>query len=141
MNCARFEPQQGIHEEAVQIAPMQQHMGRAIFLAAGRAEIVPIPRLSGSPMTDFLAQRRDRDGAELFLKTEGKQNPRAIRTDLDASTDLAEARSLLIHLNVDTSLQQRECGRQTANSAADDNHLAIAFGHFRPTDVPITWRA
>src|SRR5215471_13227069 len=141
MNRARLEPQQGIHQEAVQIAPMQQHMGRAIFQAAGRTEIVPVPRLSGSPMTDLLAQRRDRDGAELFLKTEGKKNPRAIRADLDAGTDLAETGSLLIHLNVDTPLQQRERGRQTANSAADDNHLAIAFGHFRSTDVPITWRA
>jgi hypothetical protein len=41
--------------------------------------------------------------AELFLKTERKENPRAIRADLDAGTYLAEARRLLINVNVDTS--------------------------------------
>jgi hypothetical protein len=137
MDRLRLEPQQGIHQKAVQIAPMQQHVGRAIFPAAGRAEVVPIPSLSGSPMTDFLAQRRDSDSAELFLEPERNKNPRAIWADLDASAHLTETRSLPMHVNVDTSLQQRERGRQTANSAADDNHLAIASRHFLSTDVPI----
>jgi hypothetical protein len=55
---------------------------------------------------------------EFIGETVAVQNARSVRADLDAGTDLAQGDRLLIDVDVEAGLQQRERGGEPADTAA-----------------------
>jgi hypothetical protein len=58
------------------------------------------------------------------------QDSRAVRADLDASAELAKPRALLVDVHIQAAREQRECGSETADAAADHGD-PVRYGHFR----------
>ena len=48
------------------------------------------------------------------------QNARRVRTDLDAGPDLGQRARLLIDVNIDSDLQERQCSGKAPDTRADD---------------------
>src|SRR5882762_9375252 len=76
------------------------------------AAVVPAPLVDGERPHAGRIQGR--------LEAEADQQARGVGADLDAGADLADARRLLVDMDVEPGLQQMQGGRQAANAAADD---------------------
>ena len=103
-----------------QVAAMEVIVGRAerrLDLRSDRralqgAAVVPAPLVDG--------ERAHADAIQGRLEAEADQEARGVGADLDAGADLADARRLLVDLDVEPGLQQLQGGRQAADAAADD---------------------
>src|SRR5882757_8977935 len=98
------------------------------------AAIVPASLVSG--------ERPHAGAIEVRLEAEADQQARGVGADLDAGAYLADARRLLVDMDVEPGLQQVQGGRQATDAAADDGDLhatlstrAIACGNF-PSSRP-----
>ena len=114
-----------IRQQAVQVAPVQHHMRRAVALARRGAEIEPVPGLAGRPMPDHPPRRQHLDALQRLLQAERKQHAGAVRADLDAGADLLQLRRLLVDLDVAAALEQRQRRGQSADAAADDDDFFV----------------
>jgi hypothetical protein len=108
MDRVRLQLADAVNQHGMQVAPMQQGVGKAVALLRRSAEIVPVPRLTGAPMTDFLSQRCNLNGIERLFEPEFVQNGCAVRADLDAGTQLPQPGGLLIDLDIEPAPEQRE---------------------------------
>src|SRR6185295_9998320 len=71
-------------ECGVEIAAMEHQMRRAKAPCGAFAELEPVPSLSGPPMTQLARRRHDLDLGQRLLEPERVENPRTVRSDLDA---------------------------------------------------------
>src|SRR5579862_3235763 len=68
---------------------------------------------------------RTRAHAEVMqriLEAEAVENPRCVRTDLDACANLAQFSGLLKNLDLEAGASQRQCGGEATDTASDDNN-------------------
>ena len=139
-----FARADGIGQQPVQIAPVQHDVRRAVALARGRAEIEPVPGLAGAPVPDHAAGRQHLDALERVFEAERVQHAGAVGADLDAGADLLELGRLLVDLDVEPALEQRQRGGQPADAAADDDDLcppaSLAAALNQPTPTPLGLR-
>ncbi len=87
------------------------------------AAVVPAPLVNG--------ERPHAGAIEVRLEAEADQEARGVGADLDAGADLADARRLLVDMNVEPGLQQVQGGRQAADATADDGDF-----HITPSSRP-----
>jgi hypothetical protein len=78
------------------------------------AAVVPAPLMPG--------RRLHASPGQLLGQPEPMQHPGGVGAEVDAGTDLAQHRRLLVHLDVNARLQQRQGGAEAADAAADDGH-------------------
>src|ERR1700716_3534365 len=94
-------------------------MRRAIELLALRVErralqgaaVIPAP-LMGATRPHSLAQ-------EPLGESELEQNTRRVRAHVDAAADMGQRRRLLVNIDLEPGLSQRQRGGQAADAAAD----------------------
>ena len=107
------------------VAAMEVIVGRA----EGRLDLRPDRRaLQGAavvpaPLVD--GERPHADRIQRRLEAEADQEARGIGADLDAGADLADARRLLVDMDVEPGLQEMQSGRQAADAAADDGDFHV----------------
>ena len=82
------------------------------------AAVVPAPLVHG--------ERPHAGAIERRLEAEADQQARGVGADLDAGADLADARRLLVDMDVEPGLQQMQRGRQAADAAADDGDFHVS---------------
>ncbi len=83
------------------------------------AAVVPAPLVNG--------ERPHAGAIERRLEAEADQQARGVGADLDAGADLADARRLLVDMDVEPGLQQVQRGRQAADAAADDGDFHVVI--------------
>jgi hypothetical protein len=87
------------------------------------AAIVPAPLIDGG--------RPHADAIHRGLQAKPHQEARSVGADLDAGADLADARRLLVDVDVEPRLQQMQRRGQAANAAADDRDPHACFAVWR----------
>src|SRR2546430_5600434 len=105
----------------MQIGAVDHEVGRAVARDGLGAEVEQLPGLPGVPQPDLLAGRLAPHLADRTLKPEREENARAVRRDLHARAQLLKRRRLLVDFDLMTVAQQRERGREPADTCADDH--------------------
>ena len=77
-------------------------------------------------MPDHAPRRQHLHALERVLEAERVEHARAVGADLDAGADLLQLRRLLVDLDVEAALEQRQRRGQPADAAADDDDLFAA---------------
>ena len=90
---------------------------RAKRRALQRAAVVPAPLVDG--------ERPHAGAIEGRLEAEADQQARGVGADLDAGADFADARRLLVDVDVEPGLQQVQGGGEAADAAADDGDFHV----------------
>ena len=83
------------------------------------AAVVPAPLVDGERPHAHRIQRR--------LEAEADQEARGIGADLDAGADLADARRLLVDVDVEAGLEEMQSSGQAADAAADDGDFSCSL--------------
>src|SRR5687767_6540258 len=107
----------------MEIAAMKHQMRRAEAPCRGLAELEPVPGLACAPVAQFAGDGQHPDFGERLFEAERVEDARAVRSKLDAGTDLLELVRLFIDLDVEPAFEQCERGREPADAAADDDDL------------------
>ena len=79
--------------------------------------------LAGDPVADDQRRRHDGHGLDLLAEPEPPQLARAVGRQRDRGADLAQLVRLLVDLDADAALAQREREHQPTDPAADDGDL------------------
>src|SRR5205823_1823480 len=130
MQRVRLGAAQRADDHVEQIRAVDGEVRRAIALDGDRAEVEQLPGLAGLPMADFLALRLARQGLELLADAKRVEHARAVRRELHAGADFLQLRSLLVDIDVDAVLEQRQRGAQPADAAAGDQNAHGAQLYF-----------
>ena len=85
-------------------------------------------------MPDFLALRLARERLQLVADAERVEHARAVRGELHAGADLLQLGGLLVHVDVDAVLEQRQRGGQPADAAPGDQNAHGAQLYFSACD-------
>ena len=119
---------------------MDAVVGRAEcrFVGAVAPDRVVGDDLAAVPAPDDERRRDDRDGFHLLAEPEPPQLARAVGRQRDRGADLAQLVRLLVDLEADPALAQREREDQPTDPAADDGDLRPSH---RPTPSPPSARA
>ena len=108
-------------EQPMQVAAMDEDVGRPIALLRDHAQIEQLPPTPALPVPDLLGLRSHCPSREALLEAKGVQHARAVGADLHSSADLAQLRRLLVDLDLDATPQQGERAGQPADTGADDD--------------------
>src|SRR5258706_16480365 len=113
---------QGASEHLAKSRAVNGEVRRAVALDGDRTQIKELPGLAGLPMADFLALRYAGQGLQLFADAERVEHAAAVCRELHAGADLLQLRRLLVHIDVDAMLEQRQRGSQAADAAAGNQN-------------------
>ncbi len=91
---------------------------------ASLVAIVEFQELAGLHVAGVDAGRRGADGGDLVGKPDRLQRLDGLRADIDRGADLAERRSLLEHLRLQSEGFERLCRRQSGQATADNRDPA-----------------
>ena len=132
LDGVRLQLADRLDQNAMQIVAMHENVRRTEALHRSRTERQPVPRFAGAPMPQLPSRRHHLHLPQRLLKSERVKHARAVRTDLHAGADLAQHGRLFVDDDVEPALQQRKCGRQPADAAADDSNGRGRFRHAPP---------
>ena len=129
--------------------PARRHGGRqqlgqvaAMEVIVGRAEVPPRPPARAAPAAGCGRRPSAADGRRrgrtptasiAGFRPEPDQQPRGVGADLDAGADFADARRLLVDVDVEPGLQKMQRGGESADAAADHRDLEAHASGFRCT--------
>lgn len=112
----RFGKQKG------QVAAMEMIVGCTEALLDFRAQRRALQRATVVPALLVDGERSHAPALHRVPEAQPMQQARGVGADLQAGADLAEARRLLVDLNVESGLEQRQRRGQPADATADDGH-------------------
>src|SRR4029077_1265891 len=95
-------------------------MRRAVKLFALRVERGALQSAPVVPTTLMGAARAHALAQQSLGKTESEQNTRRVRAHVDAAADMGQHRHLLVDIDLEPGLAQRQRGGQAADAAAED---------------------
>src|SRR5271165_2917026 len=112
-------------ESFEQIGTPDRQIGKTVALDRFGPEVEEVPGLAGLPVADFLALGRARQLLERLENPERLQCPGPVRAELHPGANFFESRRLLVDVDLETALQQGECGRQPADPGAGDQYMGL----------------
>ena len=113
--------------------------GAASHAACRSAAAVTAPRSNQfqvspvDPVPDHAPRRQHLHALERVLEAQRIKHARAVRADLDAGADLLELRRLLVDLDVEPALEQRQRRGKPADAATDNDDLVLCRPVTRPS--------
>src|SRR5262245_47617576 len=113
----------GVRQDLEQVGAVQQEVREAVPRHRYCAEIEELPGLARVPQAHFLPGRLARETPQPVGEPERVQHAVAVRAQLQSRADLPELARLLVHVDADAALQQRERRRQPADTGAGDEHV------------------
>src|SRR4029077_12741392 len=129
-NRVRLQPLHRLGQNAEEVAAMQHDVRRAVAFGRRRAEIEPVPGFAAAPVPYLARGRNDLNAGQGVAQAERIEDTGAVRAELDAGADLLEHGRLLVHLDIDAALEQRQRRGESADAAANDDD----FGRRRAGD-------
>jgi hypothetical protein len=120
-----------IDERVMQVGPMQGVIRRAVFLDRNVAQLNDGAGPAAIPQTHILACEFGADAQQFRTQTDFLQHAGAVGRDLHAGADFLQLGSLLIDLHIESSLQQRQCCRQSTQTGSSDEDAGL-LAHVNP---------
>ena len=112
-----------------QIGTPDRQIGKTVALDRFGPEVEEVPGLAGLPVADFLALGRAGRSLERLENPHGVERAGSVWTELHPGADFFEFRRLLVDIDLETSLQEGECGRQPTDPGASDQHMGLPVVH------------
>ncbi len=116
----------GVAEYAQEIGPVHREVGKAVAGDRFGAEIEQLPRLARAPQPHFLAGRLARQRFQRLADAERVEHARAVGAQLQAGADFAQLRCLLVDVDIEALVEQRERRREAADAAAGNEDMRNA---------------
>src|SRR5712692_5458358 len=130
----------GVAEHAQKIRPVHREVGKAVARDRFGAEIEQLPGLARAPQPHFLAGRLARQRLERLADAERVEHARAVGAQLQAGADFAQLRCLLVDVDIEALVEQRERRREATDAAARDEDVRSAHppepGYFFSASSP-----
>ncbi len=122
----RLRGAHSLGQDPVQVMPVQGQIGKAIERHRRRSRVEGLPRLARVPQADDLLGGNHRHPHHLALQTEVEEHRGPVGAELQAGSDLAQFRRLLVDGDVTPPADQRQSGGQAAQPGPDDGDAAKA---------------
>ena len=84
---------------------MKHHVRCAVPFGRCRTKIEPVPSFAGTPVAYLARRRDDLNAGQDVLEAERVQDAGPIRAELNASSNLLERVRLLVHIDIDATLE------------------------------------
>ena len=137
MDGLRFLAPHRIGKYALQIGAMERPIGKAVALDGFSAKIEQLLGFPRVPDVNLFALGLPADRLDLGPEAELIENPGAVGADLESGADLHDLGRLLIDVDIEAALEQRQRRGQPADARAGDQNLRFSAHIFLIRDFPI----
>ena len=110
-------------DDVQQVGTVQRHVRRAVQLLAARVDWCPLQCASVLPAALMRRERPHAFAVEPGTQPEPLQDADRVRGHVDAAADFGQRGRLLVYIDGEAGLPQRQRGAQTADAAADYRDL------------------
>jgi hypothetical protein len=117
----------GVREQVDQVRAVDVVEQRAVTCLCLLAQRSNVQKTSRGQLEVIKARGHGRNARQRRLEPQFPQHDRAVRSDLDARSDLGQLRGALQYNRLDAVAQQRQSGREATNASSNDYDFHAKF--------------